>query len=83
MRSGNDADRTEESRRILGRVGREAGAGGLLSGGPHDDRKDRDGPNRPNVDPVETWGIRIGRTLGFVLTVGLILWFASFILRGL
>jgi hypothetical protein len=84
VRSGNDADRTKESRRIIGRVGREAGAGGLFSGLPTGDRSDRDAAGiRQDDDPIEIWGTRIGRTLGFVLTVGLILWFASYLLRGL
>ncbi|MBS3647914.1 hypothetical protein KEU06_04630 [Pseudaminobacter sp. 19-2017] len=83
MRSGNDADRTDESRRIIGRVGREAD-GGLFSGLPTGDRPDRDAAGiRQDDDPIETWGTRIGRTLGFVLTIGLVLWFASYLLRGL
>jgi len=83
VRSGNDADRTDESRRIIGRVGREAGAGGLFSGLPTGNRPDRDAAGQQDDDPIETWGTRIGRTLGFVLTIGLVLWFASYLLRGL
>ena len=84
MRSGHDADRTEDPGRILDRVARESDAGTLASGAGLANRPgvDRAG-GQDAVDPVENWGVRIGKMLGFLLTIGFGLWFVSYILRGL
>ena len=72
--SGNEnPDGQDESRRILDRIARESEPG--RSTGP--------GPNQREDDPIEYWGTRIGRALGFIITIGLITWFAIFIARSL
>lgn len=41
--------------------------------------------SNPDVDPqdrIEQWGIRIGRSIGFLLTIGLILWFLSYLVKS-
>jgi len=71
--SGNrDPEGRDESRRILDRIERESEPGRPAA--PQSRRED---------DPIEYWGTRIGRALGFVITIGLITWFAVFIARSL
>lgn len=61
-----DRDSEHESRRILDRIARETEPGGLPS--------DRHSGDRSNIDdPIEYWGTRIGRTLGLVLAVAMMI----------
>lgn len=64
--SDHDAERRNESRRILDRVAREADASGHGAQGQDDDR-------------IEYWGTRIGRALGLAITVALMAWLAYYI----
>lgn len=63
-----------ESRRIVDRVSAEAGSvdGSMNSRPTHDQDNETD-------DSIEYWGTRIGRLLGMVITVGLILYLLHFL----
>lgn len=76
--------RQRESRRIIERVAREAESGGqtVIDRAA---RRARDHVTAADVDPrdpVEYWGTRIGRALGVLLAIGLIVWLAIFVARG-
>jgi hypothetical protein len=34
------------------------------------------------ADPIEYWGTRIGRTLGFFIAIGLLVWLVYAVTRG-
>ena len=74
-----------ESRRILDRIARESEGGGTSYHGAQDRRGMRDhlaAADADQSDPIEHIGTRIGRILGFVLTIGLLLWLIQFLVRG-
>jgi hypothetical protein len=78
-----DENRTE-SRRILDRVSREAEAGGRSAidraakrAGDHLAARDVD-----RDDWAEYWGTRIGRTIGAVFLVGVIVWLVLYLAQG-
>jgi hypothetical protein len=84
VKSRKDQDDIRESRRILDRVSREAEAGApaILS---QTARKIRDHVSTVNAeqsDPIDYWGTRIGRGLGLVITVALIVGLVIFVARG-
>ncbi len=74
-------DDTRESRRILERIDQETG-GDLLTRtrrrlGGHLGAADVD-----QNDRIEVLGSRIGRTLGFLITVGIIVWLVWYVFGG-
>ena len=74
MRTSQATASEAESRRILDRVSREAGGvrpGATVGALP-----------RTDDDWAEVWGNRIGRVLGPVLLVGLVVWLVLFAMRG-
>ena len=82
MANDDDRARETESRRILDRVSREAESGGM---GERLVRRARDHVYAEDVDRAdwaEYWGVRIGRILGLILMVGLIVWLVLFVIRG-
>ena len=82
MANDEDRARETESRRILDRVSREAESGGM---GERLVRRARDHVLAEDVDRAdwaEYWGVRIGRILGLILMVGLIVWLVLFVVRG-
>lgn len=74
-------DDTTESRRILDRIDQETGndfvsrTGRRL--GDHLSASDVD-----QKDRIEVLGSRIGRTLGFLITVGIIVWLVWYLFGG-
>jgi hypothetical protein len=73
----HEADpRQRESERILGRISQEDGAGGRAAG---PGRAEIAAGGTEGEDWAEYWGTRIGRTLGLVITVGLIGWLALYL----
>lgn len=77
---GQQDDR-KETNRILDRVERESG-GDLLSRtgrrlGNHLSASDAD-----QRDRIEVLGSRIGRTLGFLITVGIVVWLVWYLFGG-
>jgi hypothetical protein len=82
---GRDSDRQKESRRILDRVSREADSGGFTTLGTAVEsvRRRVEAETPRDVDAIDYWGTRIGRALGLVITVAIILWLAAYIFGGL
>jgi hypothetical protein len=84
MTNDQDSEHRAESRRILDRVSREAQSGGH-SAIDRATRRARDHVTAADVDRddwVEYWGTRIGRTLGLLLLVGLIVWLVLYLAQG-
>ncbi len=77
-------DDQAESRRILKRIASEEESGGAsfvarAAKGAFDrvSAKDAD-----RSDTLDYWGTRVGRTLGFLLAVGLMVWLVVYLTRG-
>jgi hypothetical protein len=84
MAEDRESERRAESRRILERVSREAESGGH-SAIDRAARRARDHVTAADVDRddwVEYWGTRIGRILGLLLLVGLIVWLVIYLARN-
>jgi hypothetical protein len=84
MADDKDIERRAESRRILDRVSHEAESGGR-SVVDRAARRARDHVTASDVDRedwAEYWGTRIGRTLGALLLVGLIVWLVLYLAQG-
>lgn len=84
MPDDSEDERQRESRRIIDRVAREAESGNRTVVW-RIARRARDHVAATDVDPedrIEYWGTRIGRVLGVVLAVGLIVWLILFVVRG-
>ena len=84
MAKDRDSEQRAESRRILDRVSREAESGGR-SVIDRAARRARDHVTAADIereDRVEYWGTRIGRMLGLVLLVGLIVWLVLYLAQG-
>ncbi|TPJ32517.1 hypothetical protein FJ492_08790 [Mesorhizobium sp. B2-5-4] len=82
MPEGQDSDR--ESRRILQRVAQETDPAGnsfvaRTAKGMHDHVSAADADRS---DPIEVWGTRVGRILGLLLALGLMVWLVLFLTRG-
>lgn len=77
-------DDEAESRRILKRIAGEEESGGTsfvtrAAKGAFDRVSARDSDQS---DELDYWGTRVGRTLGFLLAVGLMVWFVVYLTRG-
>ena len=77
-------DQDSESRRIIERVANEGGLGAtsLASRVAKGARDHITPPGADQTDPIEVWGTRIGRTLGLVFALGLLIWLVYFVSRG-
>jgi hypothetical protein len=77
-------DRSAESRRILDRVARESdGSSPTLLG--RTATRTRDHLSAADVDPsdrIELWGTRIGRIIGGIALVAMVLWALSMLTSG-
>ncbi|WP_027169123.1 hypothetical protein [Mesorhizobium sp. WSM3224] len=75
-------DDETESRRILERVERETAPGGasFIARTAKDAHYHATAADR--ADPIEYWGTRIGRTLGFFIAIGLLVWLVYAVTRG-
>ncbi len=60
-----DRDNEHETRRILDRIARESA--------PHPLRLNPSVPDEDENDPIEQWGKRIGRVLGPVLAIAMLI----------
>jgi hypothetical protein len=74
-------DNDNESRRIVERVARETDPGGTsfiarTAKGAHDHITAADADRS---DPIEYWGTRIGRALGLIIAIGLLIWLVLFV----
>ncbi|WP_421915697.1 hypothetical protein [Mesorhizobium sp.] len=77
-------DSEDESRRILERIARETDPAGasFVARAVKDAHDHVTAADADRSDPIEYWGTRVGRTLGLVLAVGLMIWLVLFITRG-
>jgi hypothetical protein len=75
--NGRGGGREEQSRRILERVEQESASlgGGWLSRRAARARDHFTGADKAGEDPIEVWGTRIGRAIGFVIFAGLVVLF--------
>lgn len=84
MADDRDSERKTDSRRILERVSQEAESGGR-SAVERAAKRAHDHVTAADVDQddwAEYWGTRIGRTLGALVIVGLIVWLVLYLARG-
>lgn len=82
MAQRHDSDR--ESRRILDRVAQETDPAGasFVARKTRDMRDHVTATDADRSDPIEVWGTRIGRILGLLLALGLMVWLVLFLTRG-
>ncbi len=82
MSTDQDRQRDEESKRILTRLSQEEGAGGLggLSAAMRSAREKVAPPPPDGADTIEYWGTRIGRGLGFLITLAIVGWLLVYLL---
>lgn len=81
--SGNGSDGRDESERILGRIARETDGGSSLFASTA--KRARDHVTAADVDAddrIELLGTRIGRVLGLVLLVVLVIYLTSMVMSG-
>jgi hypothetical protein len=73
-----------ESRRILTRLAGEADPGGasFIVRQAKGVKNHVTAADADRSDPIEYWGTRVGRVLGLVLAVGLMVWLVVFLMRG-
>ncbi|TRC92728.1 hypothetical protein FJV76_22200 [Mesorhizobium sp. WSM4303] len=77
-------DDDSESRRIIERVANESGPGGtsFIARAAKDARDHVTAAEADRSDPIEVWGTRIGRTLGLIVAIGLLIWLVYYVSRG-
>ena len=82
MAGRQDSDR--ESRRILERIARETDPAGtsVVARTTKGVRDHISAADADRADPIEVWGTRIGRILGLLLALGLMVWLVLFLIRG-
>lgn len=81
---GTKDDNSEaESRRILDRVAKESAADASLMGRGVDRlRGHLNAADVDPTDPVELWASRVGRGLGFLITLAIIGWLLVYLFGG-
>ncbi|MER8852701.1 hypothetical protein NKH94_13990 [Mesorhizobium australicum] len=76
-------DSDSESRRILQRVAQEDPAGNSFVARTTKGVRDHvSAADADRTDPIEVWGTRVGRILGLLLALGLMVWLVLFLTRG-
>lgn len=84
MTDERDSERKTESQRILDRVSREAESGGrsALERAAQRAREHVTASDVDRGDWAEYWGTRIGRTIGAVFLLGMIVWLVLYLAQG-
>ena len=83
MAGTRDGDRDAESRRILDRVAREQHSGlGFLGRGTERARGHLAADDADQNDWIEVWGTRIGRAIGIVVIIAVLIWLVSYLASG-
>ena len=84
MAASEDDERARESRRILRGIARETepGGTGFIAGAANDARNHFTAADIDPRDGIEYWGTRIGRLLGVVIAVALMIWLAAYLVQG-
>jgi len=77
-------DNDSESRRIIERVARETDPGGtsFIARTAKGARDHVTAADADRSDPIEVWGTRIGRVLGLLIAIGLLIWLVFYITQG-
>ncbi len=80
---GPGRERQEEARRILDRLEREqTGAEGIVRRGFSRTAHHLAAADAPENDPIELWATRIGRGLGFLITLAIIVWLIFYLMQS-
>jgi hypothetical protein len=80
---GPGRERQEEARRILDRLEREQiGADGLVRRGFARTANHVAAGDAPENDRIEIWATRIGRTLGLLITLAIIVWLLIYLMQS-
>jgi hypothetical protein len=80
---GPGRERQEEARRILDRLEREQiGADGLVRRGFARTANHLADGDAPENDRIEIWATRIGRTLGLLITLAIIVWLLIYLMQS-
>lgn len=84
MADPSDREHSAESRRILDQVERESKRGGYfaLDALPGRARDHLQAADADQSDWAELWGTRIGRTIGAIALVALLIWAVSLLAGG-
>ncbi|MFH1797093.1 MAG: hypothetical protein ABIK36_21185 [Pseudomonadota bacterium] len=78
-----DDDSELEARRILDRVEKESSADASLIGrGTNRLRGHLSADDVDQTDKIEVWGTRVGRGIGFLITLAIIGWLLLYLLGG-
>jgi hypothetical protein len=78
-----DDDSEREARRILDRVEKESSADASLVGrGTSRLRGHLNADDVDQTDRIEVWGTRVGRGIGFLITLAIIGWLVLYLLGG-
>lgn len=78
-----DDDSELEARRILDRVEKESSADASLIGRGTDRlRSHLSAGDVDQTDRIEVWGTRVGRGIGFLITLAIIGWLLLYLLGG-
>ena len=77
-------DNDSESRRIIERVSRETDPGGssFIARTAKGARDHVAAADTDQSDPIEYWGTRIGRALGLLIAIGLLIWLVLFVTQS-
>lgn len=77
-------DNDSESLRIIERVARETDPGGtsFVARTAKGARDHVTAADADQSDPIEYWGTRIGRALGLLIAIGLLVWLVYFVTRS-
>ncbi|PDQ18851.1 hypothetical protein CN311_22480 [Mesorhizobium sanjuanii] len=77
-------DNDSESRRIIERLAHETEPGGtsFIARTAKGARDHVAAADADRSDPIEYWGTRIGRALGLLITIGLLVWLVYFVTRS-
>ncbi len=80
---GPGRERLEEARRILERLEREqAGTDGIVRRGLSHTAHHLSAADAPENDPIELWATRVGRGLGLLITLAIIVWLISYLMQS-
>lgn len=80
---GPGRERQEEAQRILDRLEREqTGAEGIVRRGFFRTTQHLAAADAPENDPIELWATRVGRGLGFLITLAIIVWLIFYLMQS-
>ena len=77
-------DNESESRRIIERVARETdpGSNSFFARTAKGARYHVTAADADRSDPIEVWGSRIGRVLGLLIAIAMLIWLVFYVTQG-